>query len=96
MYPAMECDTSCSSTRRGSSRRRAEATIPASDLDVGKVEFSPDGKGLVFLSPYGKLTLWDLQESEALLLDRSQRDSERLTQLELGWLLGWASGWGMN
>jgi ParB family chromosome partitioning protein len=32
-------------------------------------------------------TLWDLQENEALLLDRSQRDSERLTQLELGWLL---------
>ena len=32
-------------------------------------------------------TLWDLPESEALLLDRSQRDSQRLTQLELGWLL---------
>jgi ParB-like chromosome segregation protein Spo0J len=34
-----------------------------------------------------RATLWDLEENEALLLDRSQRDSEKLTSLELGWLL---------
>ena len=34
-----------------------------------------------------RATLWDLQEGEALLLDRSQRSSEGLTELEQGWLL---------
>ena len=32
-------------------------------------------------------TQWDLEQSDALLLDRSQRSSERLSQLEQGWLL---------
>ncbi len=32
-------------------------------------------------------TLWDLEQSEALLLDRSQRSSQGLSQLEQGWLL---------
>ncbi len=32
-------------------------------------------------------TLWDLEQSDALLLDRSQRSSEDLSQLEQGWLL---------
>lgn len=34
-----------------------------------------------------RATLWDLDHSEALLLDRSQRSSEGLSQLEQGWLL---------
>jgi len=32
-------------------------------------------------------TLWDLEQSDALLLDRSQRSSDGLSQLEQGWLL---------
>jgi ParB/RepB/Spo0J family partition protein len=34
-----------------------------------------------------RATLWDLEQSDALLLDRSQRSSEGLSQLEQGWLL---------
>jgi len=33
------------------------------------------------------VTIWDLEPSDALLLDRSQRCSEGLSQLEQGWLL---------
>ncbi len=34
-----------------------------------------------------RATLWDLEQSDALLLDRSQRNSEGLSKLEQGWLL---------
>jgi len=34
-----------------------------------------------------RAVVWDLDEAEALILDRSQRMAERLTELEQGWLL---------
>lgn len=41
-------------------------------------------------------TLWDLDESDALLLDRSQRNSDGLSQLEQGWLLAELRSQGMS
>jgi ParB/RepB/Spo0J family partition protein len=34
-----------------------------------------------------KAVIWDLDEAEALILDRSQRSSQKLSALEQGWLL---------
>jgi hypothetical protein len=41
-------------------------------------------------------TLWDLDESGALLLDRSQRNSDGLSLLEQGWLLAALRSQGMS
>lgn len=41
-------------------------------------------------------TLWDLDQSDALLLDRSQRSSEGLSQLEQGWLLATLRSQGLS
>lgn len=43
-----------------------------------------------------RATLWDLDQSEALLLDRNQRNSEGLSELEQGWLLTELRGQGMS
>lgn len=43
-----------------------------------------------------RATLWELDESDALLLDRSQRNSEGLSRLEQGWLLAELRSQGMS
>jgi ParB/RepB/Spo0J family partition protein len=43
-----------------------------------------------------RATLWDLDEGDALLLDRSQRNSGGLSQLEQGWLLAELRSQGMS
>ena len=43
-----------------------------------------------------RATLWDLEHSEALLLDRSQRSSQGLSKLEQGWLLAALRSQGMS
>ena len=85
--------------RRPDRERSLLASLAEQGQQVPIVVVSQDGSYLVIdgfkrlrcLQRLGsdtvRATLWELEQSDALLLDRSQRSSEKLSQLEQGWLL---------